>query len=249
MRTSTYTLAIAISGSVLVHPIAASAQAEAMATDATMSAMSIEMSRQAQESYKGPPRATPTCVPASPLPTGPGAGSESVAFNGAWSTGKTFTGTFWRQSCDATTTYLYLRLSPATGTPFVCGSGMTAIVSGSQYEVRLTKALGASSFCADLFIPTTFLVEQRSFNPKYDVNSAITLIYMGETVQTTAKLPAKGASTTPPPSTGSGAVDAIEYVHAEFGHRFITAHHRLAMVWAMTVNDPVLPLGSRGSRR
>ena len=96
-----------------------------------------------------------------------------------------------------------------------------ATMSAMSIEMRLTQALGATSLFADLFVPTTFLVEHRSFNPKYDVNSAITLICTGETAQTTAKLPAKGASATHPPSTGSGTVDAIEYVHAEFGHCFL----------------------------
>ena len=169
-------------------------------------------------------KASPSCLPPSTLPSAPVAGTESVTLAGAWTSSETYNAVFWRQACDTSTSYLYLRITPAVGNPFICGSSFQAIVGGIQRKVKLTQSLGStSSFCADLLVPSTFLVEQWNFEPQYDVNAAITLVYSGVSTQATATLPAKGAQgPTPPPST-TGTVEAVEYYHAGFDHYFITA--------------------------
>ncbi len=118
------------------------------------------------------------CLPPNLLPTSPSGNAQVAApFTAIRSNGEQLSAQLWRESCDASTSYVYLRITPRAGPPFVCGSHFTVLASSAQYDVRLTPQYNTSSFCGDLFVPTTFLVDQWSFNAKYDNSGALTLLH------------------------------------------------------------------------
>ena len=147
-------------------------------------------------------KAIVACYPPNPLPSAPSASAQSVQFTGVSSLGtpvESFNATLWREQCDATTSYLYLRVSPASGAPFVCGGDFTVVTGGAQYEADLTQSADlGSSFCADLYVPTTVLVAQWPFNPQYDLRNALTLIFSRYNSPVMANLPAQTQSGPPP---------------------------------------------------
>ena len=118
-----------------------------------------------------------------PLPTGPSAGTYAVTFTAAFSdTGSdSFQGTLWREPCAGTTTdtTLYLRIAPTYGYPFICSVGFNVLQGGVQYDIMLTQSAGGADFCEDLLVPSTFIVDQWSFNPPFDRNAALTLVFSG----------------------------------------------------------------------
>lgn len=137
--------------------------------------------------------ATPVCSPPDILPVAPNSNSESVTFTGSRYDGK-FSAVFWRQPCDASTSYLYLRITPTLGAPFICSSAFTMLVEASQYDVKLSQYADGMSFCDELYLPTTFLVEQWSFDRKYDVKKPLVLIYEDGDNPITVSLPAAQSS-------------------------------------------------------
>jgi hypothetical protein len=69
------------------------------------------------------------------------------------------------------------------------------LVDNVQYDVKLAQFVDESSFCSDLYVPTTFLVGQWSFDRQYDVKRPLTLVYDGGADPIMVSLP--GAETVP----------------------------------------------------
>lgn len=134
-----------------------------------------------------------TCPIPSQLPSSPPIGSVTASFNASWNVGKdAFTGTLWREPCptDASLTLLYLRIAPTQGVPFICSSGFAAIVGGNQYDIKLIQITDGASWCKDTYVGTTLVVAQWSFDPPFDHNAALTLIYDGVQQDYPVSLPA-----------------------------------------------------------
>lgn len=117
----------------------------------------------------------PACL-SLPLPTTPKA--PYYTFSGSWGSNDSVTFTVWREPCDASSFALMMRVVPSNE-PFICSSSFNVIQSGNQYDsLKLTQTSGGDSFCHDLYVPTTFLMEQWSFKQnKFDISQAFTLIY------------------------------------------------------------------------
>jgi hypothetical protein len=162
------------------------------------------------------------CFAPSPLPTAPSAAAQAVPFAGAWSNSDAFTGTLWREPCptDSSQYFIYLRVVPTRGVPFICSSAFYVIQNASQYTVKLSQSQGGSSFCDDLFVPSTFLLKPW-LPPYYDGVQALTLLYKGVYVNSTATLPGFSAQPTPiAPAVGlwwnpleSGSGYALDFKH------------------------------------
>jgi hypothetical protein len=56
------------------------------------------------------------------------------------------------------------------------------VQAGIQYRIQLSNSStsSSSSFCGDLFVPTTFLIAQFSFDPQFDDSEAFQLIYQSD---------------------------------------------------------------------
>lgn len=126
----------------------------------------------------------PTCMPA-PLPSSPR--PPVFTMQAAWF-GEQLRFDVWREPCVDNSGLIVplLRATPLSGTPFVCSSSFTAIQAGIQYGIRLSSSStsSSSSFCGDLFVPTTFLIAQFSFNPQFDDNEAFRLLYQSDRIYT-----------------------------------------------------------------
>jgi len=160
-----------------------------------------------RESKPTPKALTPTlaCPLPAQLPAGPPTGAVSASFNGAWSeSDDAFIATLWREPCpsDASHTTLYFRVTPTKGVPFICSSAVTVIVNNNQYDGKLVQTSSGSSFCGDLFVATTFAMDQWSFNPQYDRNLALTVIFAGVDNYYQGSLPAY---------SGSGTSDVVRF--------------------------------------
>jgi hypothetical protein len=94
----------------------------------------------------------------------------------------------WREPCIDNSGLIVplIRATPLSGTPFVCSSSFTVIQAGIQYRIRLlnSSTSSSSSFCGNLFVPTTFLIAQSSFDPQFDDSEAFQLIYQGDRIYT-----------------------------------------------------------------
>lgn len=136
------------------------------------------------------------CQLPSPLPSAPPPGATVGTFNGSWSTSSSkpdaFTATLWREPCanDQFSTTFYLRVVPTAGTPFLCSSGVKIISAGNQFDVKLVQTQNGSSFCSDVHVGVTVAIDQYSFDPQFDRNQALTLIYEGFDKNYSASLPA-----------------------------------------------------------
>jgi hypothetical protein len=82
-----------------------------------------------------------------------------------------------------------------------------SILDGS----KLKPFSSSSSFCGDLFVPTTFLIAQYSFDPQFDDSEAFQLIFQGDGIYTLnippappvnwAAVPGGGATLSSPAAT------------------------------------------------
>jgi hypothetical protein len=138
-----------------------------------------------------------TCLPA-PLPSSPrppvftmqaASFREQVRFD------------VWREPCKDNSGLIVplIRATPLSSTPFVCSSAFTVIQAGTQYDIQLSNSSTSSfsSFCNDLFVPTTFLIAQSSFDPQFDGTQAFQLIFEGDGIYTLDI----AAAPAPPPSS------------------------------------------------
>src|SRR6266850_1387867 len=153
----------------------------------------------------------PTCLPA-PLPSSPRPPifTMQVARSGAQ-----LRFDVWREPCIDNSALIVplIRATPLSGTPFVCSSSFTVVQAGIQYDIRLSNSStsSSSSFCGDLFVPTTFLIAQFSFDPQFDDSEAFQLIYQGDRIYTLnippappvnwAAVPGGGATLSTPAAT------------------------------------------------
>jgi hypothetical protein len=127
----------------------------------------------------------PTCLPA-PLPSSPR--PPVFTMQAAWF-GEQLRFDVWREPCKDNSGLIVplLRATPLSGTPFVCSPLFTVIQAGIQYNnIRLSNSStsSSSSFCADLFVPTTLLIAQYSFDPQFDDTQAFQLIYDSDNIYT-----------------------------------------------------------------
>jgi hypothetical protein len=123
---------------------------------------------------------SPTCLP-TPLPSSsrpPVFTMQTVRF------GEQLHFDVWREPCkdNPAITVPLLRATPLSASPFVCSSLFTVIQAGIQYDIRLSSSSTSSfdSFCGDLFVPTTFLIAQHSFDPQFDDSEAFQLVFQGD---------------------------------------------------------------------
>jgi hypothetical protein len=127
---------------------------------------------------------TPTCLPA-PLPSSPRPPIFSMQ---AASFREQLRFDVWREPCQDNSGLIVplLRATPLSGTPFMCSSAFTVIQAGIQYDIRLlnSSSPSSSSFCGDLFVPTTLLIAQSSFDPQFDDTQAFQLIFQGDSIYT-----------------------------------------------------------------
>jgi hypothetical protein len=122
----------------------------------------------------------PTCLPA-PLPSSPR--PPVFTMQAAWF-GEQLRFDVWREPCIDNSGLIVplIRATPLSGTPLVCGLSFTVVQAGIQYRIQLSNSStsSSSSFCGDLFVPTTFLIAQSSFDPQFDDSEAFQLIYQSD---------------------------------------------------------------------
>jgi hypothetical protein len=125
---------------------------------------------------------SPTCLPA-PLPSSP---RPPVFTMQAASFREPLRFDVWREPCKDNSGLIVplIRATPLSSTPFVCSSAFTVIQAGTQYDIQLSNSSTSSfsSFCNDLFVPTTFLIAQSSFDPQFDDTQAFQLIFEGDSI-------------------------------------------------------------------
>lgn len=140
----------------------------------------------------------PTGCVTGALPTTPG--SPNTRFIARWTSDETVSFTIWRQPCanDPTKSAVFLRGVPQNNA-FICSSSFAVIQSGLQYDsVKLVTSAGGSSFCDDMLIPATFLLDQWTFDDNFDEDKAFTLVHEGVRENNQVNVPAY--SQTKPPT-------------------------------------------------
>ena len=152
----------------------------------------------------------PTCLPA-PLPSSP---RPPVFTMQAARFGEQLRFDVWREPCRDNSGLIVplLRVTPLSGSPFVCSSSFTVIQAGIQYDIRLSSSSTSSSasFCGDLFVPTTFLIAQFSSDPQFDDSEAFQLIFQGDrnyTLNIPAAIAAGPKTPLPADYDGDGQAD------------------------------------------
>jgi hypothetical protein len=91
----------------------------------------------------------------------------------------------WRHPCNPASGVSFIvliRVTPTTTAPFVCASDFFYSQNALQWDVSLRQSLsgGSSSFCGDLFAPTTFIPIASGQSSQPDLSKAFSLIYTGE---------------------------------------------------------------------
>lgn len=132
--------------------------------------------------------------------------------------GDTFDIKVWRIGCDATNSNVLVRIYPVSTDVFICSSRFKVIQNADQYDVKLTDSPNGVSFCDDLFIPKTFLLEQWSFNLQFKDDAAFTLFWDRQSdkrLNIDAYLDqssgcSQGGITTYSPSTGIVKIPSVE---------------------------------------
>lgn len=131
---------------------------------------------------------SPTCL-SLPLPTAPLL--PNYALDIFSSSNERAAATFWRQPCQdgSGEVAVLIRLTATVGSPFVCGG--VIVQNGIQRDARLVTATssGASSFCGELFVPTSVVLVSGLFQVDYDETAAFTYINSGAQT-TTVEIPA-----------------------------------------------------------
>jgi hypothetical protein len=88
--------------------------------------------------------------------------------------------TFWRETCkNGLGTALLMRATPKAGAPFLCSVDFTVIQGGVQHNnIKLESTPGSMSWCSDLRIPTTFVVNEYEFGQRqFKPARAMTIIH------------------------------------------------------------------------
>ena len=119
-----------------------------------------------------------SCI-SEPLPATPE--PPVYQFTSSWGRDDQLQFTLWRQPCedDARQSVVLMRVDP-TNEPFLCSSSFIVIQDGRQYDsIKLVDVPDGSSFCDDLYVPMTLLLEQWSFETQFDDQSQFTLIHEG----------------------------------------------------------------------
>lgn len=118
---------------------------------------------------------SPTCLTA-PLPNT--AKTPNYSLSEKKFDGSELKLTFWRETCkEGTGSVLLARAVPAQGNPFICSSELKIIQNGIQFNrISLQSAPNSSSWCDDLFVPTTFIVDEFDDAQFYPARG-LTLIY------------------------------------------------------------------------
>lgn len=121
----------------------------------------------------------PFCVK-TPLPTTP----SGMVWKRRFSKGTTaFDLLAWRIGCTNAQSNVLIKIIPVSASPFICSSSFTVIQKNDQYGWKLTSAPNGSSFCDDLLIPKTFLMEQWSFDQHFDEDLAFTIVWDSDSTQ------------------------------------------------------------------
>jgi hypothetical protein len=131
------------------------------------------------------------CLPGG-FPTTPGPDAVGRFF--AWFS-EPFRGDVWRVTCadDPNQIAVLFRVVPQGGTsPFICSSSFDIIQGGQQIAPVLQQTASPSSFCNDLLVATTFVLERQS-GPAFDPKGAFTLAHDADIVRT-LDVPAGGGA-------------------------------------------------------
>lgn len=87
---------------------------------------------------------------------------------------------FWRERCtDNTGSALLVRAKPIVGNMFLCSGYFKIIQNNNQINnIKLLSTPESSSWCDDLFIDTTLIVDQNNYdNTTFNPANALTIIY------------------------------------------------------------------------
>ena len=116
------------------------------------------------------------CVP-TPLPTTPVGPSVEVTWESFL--GDIINVVAWRIPCSDIDSAVLLRVTPVSDLPFVCSVVFEPVMQNAiQYNsTKLVQEPDGSSFCDDLTIPSTFLLEQRPFEENFNDDAAFSMYY------------------------------------------------------------------------
>lgn len=139
------------------------------------------------------------CI-SSPLPTSPV--PPSYKLDAIWSdrSNERAVATIWRQPCknDPNKAAVLLRFEPSNN-PFICSGNFIVVQSGVQYDsVKLVNSVGGNSFCDDMFIAQTLLMDQWSIKTNFNEDGAFELIHDGFDATTSTNISAYTPPTQPP---------------------------------------------------
>jgi hypothetical protein len=116
-----------------------------------------------------------------PLPTTPTGPTWSAVYEDRLTSGTLLDSTevtAWRFICPDDEPLLLLTFEPIEDVPFVCSGSFDVIEGGVQYgNFRLTTSSGGSTFCGDLLVKSTFIVEQRTTEEQWNDRNAFSLAW------------------------------------------------------------------------
>ncbi len=139
------------------------------------------------------------CGTPATFPTGPANNQMAAFWMAEWARGEQMDLGFWREVGPSGCTILYLRVEPRFGAaPFLCSSSFSMIQGSGQYTVKLTRSVSGSSFCDDLFIPSTFIVQPWTA-PLFNIDAPLKLVHDGVRIATSGTIPAYTPAQQPPP--------------------------------------------------
>lgn len=116
-----------------------------------------------------------------PLPTTPTGPTWAAVYENRLTSGTLLDSaevTAWRYICPDDEPLLLLTFEPVVDAPFVCSAIFDVIEGGVQYDnIRLTTSLGGSTFCGDLLVKSTFIVEQRTTAEQWNDRNSLSLAW------------------------------------------------------------------------
>ena len=129
---------------------------------------------------------TPGCLttPIPTTPTGPTWTFEANTFTS--SSPRIVRGTFWRKPCSTPgDAQLILTFTVVQGVPFVCTSGPVLIQNSQQtsnfFFDTSPNSTTLDTFCGDLFVPTSVVIDERSTSFTFDDDAPFTFVFEGVT--------------------------------------------------------------------
>jgi len=141
-----------------------------------------------------------------PIPTTPTGPTWTYELNaGSTSTPEIVRGTFWRKPCAAANdAQLVLTFTPVSGSPFVCTGLRAVLIQNSQqtddfFFDTSPNSTNLDTFCGDLFVTTSVVIDERSTSFTFDDDAAFTFINQG------------GSSAVPTATINVGAYDPAAY--------------------------------------